>query len=135
MKKLSWIICVLLLMVGMLGIGATAYADELSDDKLELEYTPSKVWKSGKNLCMTGTFTNRKSTMLVVKIKSFNPNITFKKADGTTFEFNKGPIKFPLCTINPGARKTLTYNFGEFNEEWHSWVADPDYVYQYRDIF
>ena len=27
------------------------------------------------------------------------------------------------------------YNFGEFNEEWNSWTADPRYVYQYRDIF
>ena len=80
-------------------------------------------------------FIIQKSDRLIVKIKSFNPNITFKKADGSSFEFTNEPIKFPLCTIKPGTSKTITYNFGEFNEEWDSWTADPRYVYQYRDIF
>lgn len=135
MKKLRWIVCVLLLLVGLVGVTTAAYADELSDDKLELTFTPTKVWKSGKNLCMTGYYRNNKDTMLVVKIKSFDPNITFTKADGTSVEFNGPPIKFPFCMLRPGESKTLTYNFGEYNEEWHSWTADPNYVYQYRNIF
>ena len=135
MKKLKFILCLLLLMLGMVGFSVHAYADEISDNTLELTFTPSKVWKNGNNLCITGTFYNAKEDRLIVKIKSFNPNITFKKADGSTFEFTKQPIKFPMCTLKPGATKVITYNFGEFYEEWSSWNADPQYEYQYRDIF
>lgn len=135
MKKIKFILCILVLMIGTMGFCISAYADEFSDNTQELVFTPSKVWKSGNNLCVTGTFYNTKSDRLIVKIKSFNPNITFKKADGSSFEFTNEPIKFPLCTIKPGTSKTITYNFGEFNEEWDSWTADPRYVYQYRDIF
>lgn len=135
MKKIKFILCILVFMIGTMGFCISAYADEFSDNTQELVFTPSKVWKSGNNLCVTGTFYNTKSDRLIVKIKSFNPNITFKKADGSSVEFTNEPIKFPLCTIKPGTSKTITYNFGEFNEEWDSWTADPRYVYQYRDIF
>lgn len=135
MKKLRFLICMLLLVVGVVGGSLNTYADEISDNTMELVFTPSKVWKSGDNLCLTGIFHNVKTDRLIVKITSFNPNITFKKVDGSSFEFTKEPIKFPLCTLKPGASKVITYNFGEFKEEWDSWNADPQYVYQYRDIF
>lgn len=135
MKKIKFILCVLLVLIGTLGICMSTYADETSDNTLELTFTPSKVWKSGNNLCITGTFYNTKTDRLVVKIKNFNPNITFKRIDGSSFEFTKEPIKYPLCTLKPGASKVITYNLGEFSEEWQSWNADPKYIYQYRDIF
>lgn len=135
MRKLRWIVCVFLLLVGMVGVTTAAYADEMSDNKLELVFTPTKLWKSGNNLCLTGTFHNKKANMFVVKIKSFDPNITLKKADGTEVKFHGQPIKFPFCTLKPGDKKTVTYNFGEYREEWHTWYSDPNYVYQIRDIF
>lgn len=135
MKKIRIILFMLVLMLGVLGTAVTAHADEISDNTLELVFTPTKVWKSGSNLCITGTFYNTKADRLIVKIKSFNPRITFKRIDGSSIEFTKEPVKFPLCTIKPGASKVVTYNLGEFNEEWQSWNADPQYIYQYRDIF
>ncbi|MCQ2373372.1 MAG: hypothetical protein MJ050_04770 [Phascolarctobacterium sp.] len=134
MKSFKIILCLIMLCVGIFGMTTNAYADYLSEDTLELEFTPTKVWMSGKNLCMTGTYHNVKMDRLVTKVVKFNPNITFKRADGTEYEFTAAPIKYPLCRLTAGEKRTLTYNFGEFNDTWHSWVADPRYEYQYRDV-
>lgn len=134
MKHLKIILCLILFGVGIWGITPSAFADYVSTDKLELEYVPTKVWKSGNNLCVTGTFRNIKRDRLITKIISFRPNITFKRADGTVYEFSGLPIKYPLCRLQAGEQRTVTYNFGNFDDNWHSWVADPSYEYQCRDV-
>lgn len=45
MKKIKFILCILVLMIGTMGFCISAYADEFSDNTQELVFTPSKVWK------------------------------------------------------------------------------------------
>lgn len=76
MKK----ICLLILMLVV--IPSFAFAAEVSSDKMILDWTTTKVWRSGDDLCVTGTFVNKRSDLKITKLNDFIMRVVFTDKDG-----------------------------------------------------
>lgn len=129
MKKIYLLAAMLLLLL----CPSFAAASEVSSDKMIMDWTTSKVWMVGENLCIRGTFVNKRSDLTVTKLNEFNVRITFTKEDGTEYQFVGQPVKLPMCKVLPSGSKALTLNFGKFDGTWKKWVTAQDFVFTYID--
>ncbi|WP_314905131.1 hypothetical protein [Selenomonas artemidis] len=106
-------------------------AAEVSGDSMMLEWTTTKVWLSGGDLCVSGTFENRRDDITVTALNDFTMQITFTRADGTTYQFIGTPKRLPMCKVPAGETKRLTLNFGSFEGQWKTWVTEQNYEFSY----
>lgn len=128
MKRLFLLIVMLFIMM----VPALGLAAEQSSDKMILEWNTNKVWISGEDLCVTGTFVNKRNDVTITKLNDFVIRLTYEKVDGTQAQFIGRPVKLPICKIGAGKSKKLNFNFGKFNEQAvNNWVTAQDYVFTY----
>lgn len=127
MKKLFLIIAMLLLVMCP-SIGSAA---ETSSDRMILEWTTNKVWVNNGELCVTGTFVNKRSDLTVTKLNDFVLILNYERADGTPAQFVGKPKKLPMCKVIPKSSKRINFNFGEFTDEVKNWVTSQNYVFTY----
>ena len=111
--------------------GGRGIAAEVSGDPMMLEWTTTKVWLSGGDLCVSGTFENRRDDITVTALNDFTMQITFTRADGTTYQFVGTPKRLPMCKVPAGETKRITLNFGPFDDRWKTWVTSEDYTFSY----
>ena len=60
---------------------------EVSSDKMILDWTTSKVWVNGGDLCVTGTFVNKRNDLAITKLNEFTMRVTYtdKMASASNF--------------------------------------------------
>ena len=63
-----------------------AFAAEHSADTMILDWRTEKVWMEHGELCVRGTFYNRRSDLTVTKLDEMILQITFTGTDGKTFQ-------------------------------------------------
>lgn len=124
-----YVLAVALLVLAFCPAGVSAA--EVSSDKMLLDWQTSKVWLSNGELCVAGTFTNKRDDLTVTKLNDFHVKIFFTKEDGSAYQFEGRPIKLPMCKIPASGTKKLTLNFGKFDGQWKSWVTSQTYVFTY----
>lgn len=130
MKRLVLVLVVLC----SIFVSAIGLAAEVSDDKMTLDWTTSKVWMVGDELCVQGTFVNKRGDLSITKINEMTMRFVFTKDDGTKVEHVAKATKYPLCKIPPNGSKKLTLNFGKYaGGPWHKWLTTQDYVYSYQE--
>ncbi|EKU72238.1 hypothetical protein [Selenomonas sp. F0473] len=122
------LLVILLLVLYPAGRG---HAAEVSDDPMMLEWTTTKVWISGGELCASGIFENRRDDVTVTGLNNFTMQITFTRDDGTTHQFVGTPKRLPMCKVPAGEMKRLTFNFGSFDDRWKTWVTEQNYEFSY----
>lgn len=127
MKRIYLALALLL----MLMCPAFASAAEISSDKMILDWTTSKVWVSGGDLCVTGSFVNKRSDLTITKLNDFVMRITYTGKDGQQRQFTGSPVKLPLCKIGAGGSRKMNFNFGKFEDEIHNWVTAQTYTFTY----
>ena len=69
-------IFMLLTLILALMCPALAGASEISSDKMILDWTTSKVWVNGGELCVTGTFVNKRRDWTITKLNDFSMRVT-----------------------------------------------------------
>lgn len=112
-------------------IPSFAFAAEVSSDKMILDWTTTKVWRSGDDLCVTGTFVNKRSDLKITKLNDFIMRVVFTDKDGVKKQFTGRPIKMPMCKIPAGGSRKMNFNFGKFDQEIHDWVTAQEYTFTY----
>lgn len=128
MKKWFAIIAAVFLFL-WLPIGAQAA--EISSDTMILDWSTNKVWIDHGNLCVRGTFYNKRTDLTITKLNDMTMKITFTKSDGSKSEFSGKPVKLPMLKIGAGGSKTVTLNFGPYKGTWSSWNTDEYYEFSY----
>ena len=98
-------------------------------DDLVLAY--GKVWMEHGELCVRGTFYNRRSDLTVTKLDEMILQITFTGTDGKTFQFIGHPKRLPMLKLPANGSKKVTFNFGPFSGEWKDWATKEDYSFSY----
>lgn len=129
MKKLF----VAMVMLLAMAISSVCMAAEISDDKMSLDWTTSKVWMVGDELCAQGTFVNKRGDWRITEINDFTMTFVFTKEDGTKYAHVAKPKMIPICKIAPNGSKKITLNFGKFEGVWKKWVTKQEYVYSYQE--
>ena len=129
MKKL-FLACLFLLGLCFLPF-AHASAATQSSDMMILEWRAEKAWIDKGDLCLRGTFTNKRKDLSITKIDQFVTEITFTRADGSKYQYVAMPTKMPLVKISAGGARTVTFNLGHFEDTWKDWVATEDYTFTY----
>lgn len=87
--------------------GGKGFAAEVSDDPMMLEWTTTKVWISGGELCVSGIFENRRDDITVTALNDFTMQITFTRVDGTTYQSSAHRSVCP-CARFPRARRNAS---------------------------
>ena len=82
-------------------------------------------------LCVRGTFYNRRSDLTVTKLDEMILQITFTGTDGKTFQFIGHPKRLPMLKLPANGSKKVTFNFGPFSGEWKDWATKEDYSFSY----
>lgn len=129
MKKL-FLACLFLLGFCFLPF-AHASAATQSDDTMILDWRSEKVWLDKGNLCVRGTFTNKRSDLTITKLNDIELTITFDKSDGSRETFIGKPAKLPMLKIPAGGSKTVTLNLGSYEGKWTNWNTEEYYVFTY----
>ena len=88
-------------------------------------------WMEHGELCVRGTFYNRRSDLTVTKLDEMILQITFTGTDGKTFQFIGRPKRLPMLKLPANGSKKVTFNFGPFAGEWKDWVTKEDYSFSY----
>ena len=114
-------------------VSSIGLAAEISSDKMGLDWSTSKVWMVGDELCAQGTFVNKRADWRITEINDFTMQFVFTKEDGTKYVHVAKPKSLPLCKIAPNGSKKLTLNFGKFDGIWKKWVTRQDYTYSYQE--
>lgn len=128
MKKVFLLITLLL----ALTCPALAGAAEVSSDRMILDWTTSKVWVNGGDLCVTGTFVNKRSDLTITKLNDFVMRVTYTDKDGTKKQFTGRPVKLPLCKISASGSRKMNFNFGKIEaESTNNWVTAQEYTFTY----
>ena len=128
MKRVFLLITLLLALM----CPALAGAAEISSDRMILDWTTSKVWVNGGELCVTGTFVNKRSDLTITKLNDFVMRITYTDKDGQTKQFMGKPVKLPLCKINASGSRKMNFNFGKIEAEaTNNWVTAQSYTFTY----
>mgnify|MGYP007028779265 CR=1 FL=1 len=127
MKKI-FVIIAMILFVMCPSVGMSA---ERSSDKMILEWTTNKVWVNNGELCVTGTFVNKRNDLTITKLNDFVLVLNYERADGTPAQFVGKPQKLPICKVMPLKSRKLNFNFGKFNDEVKNWVTTQNYVFTY----
>lgn len=128
MKKWFAVIAAVFL---FLWLSPGAQAAEISSDTMILDWSTNKVWIDHGNLCVRGTFYNKRSDLTVTKLNSMTMKIIFTKSDGSKSEFSGKPVKLPMLKIGAGGSKAVTLNFGPYEGTWSSWNTDEYYEFSY----
>ena len=102
-----------------------------SSDTMILEWRAEKVWLDKGNLCLRGTFTNKRNDLFITKLNEFETQITFTRADGSTYRFTGKPAKMPLMKISANGSRTVTFNLGSFEDSWRDWITSEEYTFTY----
>lgn len=130
MKKLVLLVVVLCSML----ISSIAMAAEISSDKMSLDWTTSKVWMVGDELCAQGTFVNKRGDWRITEINDMTVRFVFTKEDGTKLEYIAKPKSLPMCKIPPNGSKKLTLNFGKYEgSHWKKWLTTQEYTFSYQE--
>ncbi len=129
MKK--WIWAYVLVLLACLFPLCPSHAASQSSDTMILEWRAEKVWVDKGNLCLRGTFTNRRSDLSITKVNDFVTKITFTREDGSKYQFVGTPAKMPLMKISANGSRTVTLNLGAFGDTWKDWVATEEYTFTY----
>lgn len=108
-----------------------ARAAETSTDTMILDWSTNKVWIDHGNLCVRGTFYNKRTDLTITKLNDMTVKIIFTKSDGSKSEFSGKPVKLPMLKIGAGGSKTVTLNFGPYEGNWSSWNTDEEYEFSY----
>lgn len=128
MKRVFLLITLLLALM----CPAFAGAAETSSDRMILDWTTSKVWVNGGELCVTGTFVNKRSDLTITKLNDFVMRVTYTDKDGQTKQFTGKPVKLPLCKINASGSRKMNFNFGKIEAEaTNNWVTAQSYTFTY----
>ena len=128
MKRVFLLITLLLALM----CPALAGAAEISSDRMILDWTTSKVWVNGGELCVTGTFVNKRSDLTITKLNDFVMRVTYTDKDGQTKQFMGKPVKLPLCKINASGSRKMNFNFGKIEAEaTNNWVTAQSYTFTY----
>lgn len=88
-------------------------------------------WMDHGNLCVRGTFYNKRSDLTITKLNDMSMKITFTKADGSSEAFMGKPQKLPMLKILAGGSKTVTLNFGPYQGTWARWSTEQEYDFTY----
>ena len=97
-----------------------------------LDWTTSKVWVNGGELCVTGTFVNKRNDVAITKLNEFIMRVTYTDKNGERKQFLGRPVKFPLCKIPANSSRKLNLNFGKFaDESVGNWVTAQTYTFTY----
>lgn len=111
---------------------ALAGAAEVSSDKMILDWTTSKVWVNGGELCVSGTFVNKRSDLTITKLNDFVMRVSYTDKDGQAKQFVGKPVKLPMCKIGAGSSRKLNFNFGKFDSEAiNNWLTTQTYTFTY----
>ena len=129
MNRWKIILIVLLVVVAASFVNAA----EKSSDKMILEWKPEKVWLNKNELCMVGTFTNKRGDLTITRLDDFITEITFSGSDGSSDNFIGKPKRMPLLKIEGTGSKKVTFNFGAFEGTVGKWVTSENYVFTYTD--
>jgi len=129
MKKVLFIVTMLLALVLPMG----CFAAEISDDKMILEWTSSKVWVDKGELLAMGTFNNKRDDLTINKINAINMKFLFQRHDGSTYTYYAKPQKIPFCKLPAKGSKKTTLNFGKFSDTWAKWVTNAEIVFTYTE--
>lgn len=122
----------LFILVLVMSISNIMHAAEVSSDKMILDWTTSKVWVNGGELCVTGTFVNKRSDLTITKLNDFIMRVTYTDKNGEQKQFTGRPVKFPLCKIPANGSRKLNLNFGKFaDESVGNWVTAQTYTFTY----
>lgn len=97
----------------------------------DLDWRTEKVWMEHGELCVRGTFYNRRSDLTVTKLDEMILQITFTGTDGKTFQFIGHPKRLPMLKLPANGSKKVTFNFGPFSGEWKDWATKEDYSFSY----
>lgn len=128
MKRVFLLITLLLALM----CPALAGAAEVSSDRMILDWTTSKVWVNGGELCVTGSFVNKRSDLTITKLNDFVMRVTYVDKDGTKKQFTGRPVKLPLCKINASGSRKMNFNFGKIEAEaTNNWVTAQEYTFTY----
>ena len=127
MKKIYFILTLLLVLV----CPTFASAAEVSSDKMILDWNTSKVWVSGGDLCVSGTFVNKRSDLTITKLNDFAIRVTYTDENGEQKQFTGRPVKLPLCKIPARGSRKLNFNFGKFTHAVNNWVTAQEYTFSY----
>ncbi|WP_296955723.1 hypothetical protein [uncultured Dialister sp.] len=128
MKK--WILAIVLGILCLV-VPTMASAAEISSDDMIMEFSANKVWIDKGNLCVKGTFYNKRNDLTITKLNDMVLYITLKQKDGTESVVTKKPVKKPMLKIRAGGSKSTTLNLGPFEGTWDSWVVNSDCVFTY----
>lgn len=129
MKK--WFLAILLLLTSCLIPAFTASAATQSSDTMIMEWSSDKVWIDHGNLCVRGTFYNKRSDVTITKLNEIEMTIHFAQADGSVITFTGKPAKLPMLKIPARGSKSVTLNLGSYEGQWSSWTTEEDYVFTY----
>ena len=110
MKK--WFLAILLLLTSCLIPAFTASAATQSSDTMIMEWSSDKVWIDHGNLCVRGTFYNKRSDVTITKLNEIEMTIHFAQADGSVITFTGKPAKLPMLKIPARGSKSVTLNLG-----------------------
>lgn len=128
MKRVFLLITLLLVLM----CPALAGAAEVSSDKMILDWTTTKVWVNGGELCVSGNFVNKRSDLTITKLNDFVIRVSYTDKDGQQKQFTGRPVKLPLCKIGAGGSRKLNFNFGKFDSEAiNNWLTTQTYTFTY----
>lgn len=131
MKKLVLLLVVLVSVF----MSSLACAADISADKMILDWTTNKVWMVGEDLCVQGTFVNKRNDVRITKLNDFKMRFVFTLADGSQVEHIAKPKALPLCKIMPSSTKSkVTMNFGKYEGTWKKWVTTHDCLFSYIEM-
>lgn len=131
MKKLVLLVVVLCSIL----ISSVAMAAEISSDKMILEWTTNKVWMVGNELCVQGTFVNKRNDVRVTKLNDFEMKFVFILDDGSQVVHVAKPKSLPICKIPPNSIKSrVSMNFGKYEGAWKKWVTTSKCWFSYIEM-
>jgi len=131
MKK--WFFALAVLLAACVLPAWCAEASTKSSDTMILDWKAGKAWVDNGELLVRGTFTNKRNDLLITKLDDFHIQITFTRADGSKYRYEAQIKKKPMLRLPAGQSKTVTLNFGKFEDDWRDWVSTGIYVFTYND--
>lgn len=129
MKK--WFFALVMLLACVIAAPLMARAAVQSSDTMILDWRTEKVWIDGGDLCVKGTFTNKRDDLTITKLNDMVMEITFTRDDGSKYQYAGKPKKMPMLKIKAKGSKSVTLNFGPYSENWKDWVTTESYVFTY----
>lgn len=129
MKK--WFLALFMALAAFWLAQPQASAAVISTDTMILDWSSNKIWIDGGDLCVRGTFTNKRDDLTITKLNDMDMTITFTRSDGTKYQYQGKPVKMPMLKLKAGGSKTVTLNFGPFEGDWKDWVTTENYIFTY----